>query len=170
LAKLLTYPPVTTLHEPSLNFQNMGDLARLLDARDTGIVDSALTLRWRDVVRLRPDVRIMIVHRPRDEVIESACRAMEISKAMARLRLGLIETAIAEIRDARATFDVPFQALFDRRTAAQVFWYCLDRTLPEHHWLRWKDTNVQIDPKVLQDNIAGNAESLNRFYPELAGA
>jgi hypothetical protein len=94
----------------------------------------------------------------------------QASEAPIRLKIDLLEMAIAELRAARLVLDVPFLALSDQRTVGLVFQYCLEREMPHHHWLRWKDVNVQIDPALRQDNATGNAESLGRLYPEFVQA
>jgi len=166
LAAFLSYDGWTCLHEPSVGFRRLGDLQEMLHQRKIGISDSALTLRWREILRFRPDCRIVVVHRPRQRILESARKAGVYDPVTFNRTYELLIGAMFALREQAATLNVPFGALGHYEGAAAVFRHCLDLELPEDHWRAWKDRNVQADAATVACAAQANP-GWRKLYPEL---
>ena len=177
LAKFLAFEDRWVLHEPSITFQNLNMLHNLLNERTlAGIVDSMLTFRWRDVLASRPDARIVVVHRPMDEVVASFMRtgifADDMAGGQARLVqiLRKIEAEIDNLRADAAVLSVPFAQLGWLAVAEQIFTHCLGEPLPDKWWDRWRTVNVQADVHECRRRAEANADGVRAVYPEVMEA
>ena len=171
LAKFLAFEGRKVLHEPSIEFRSINDLYALLADRSVaGIVDSMLTFRWRNL----PFTRIVVVHRPMNEVVGSFMRsgifAGDMAGGQARLvtMLRKLDVAIDELRADAPVLTVPFASLGWMGVSDQVFRHCLGEPLPDEWWDRWRTVNVQADVHECRRRAEANAAGLRAVYPEIA--
>lgn len=151
-------------HEPSRFLRDQDDLLALLRDPDAAVSDSALTFRWREIRRERPDARIVVVRRPLPDVIESAAAAgLPSTTAMLRqmaYQLDLLCQCVPVL-------SVPFHRLVDQTTCEMLYEFCVGDRVPVGHWLRWKDRNVQADIAATTADAVGNIAGLLAVIPEL---
>jgi hypothetical protein len=177
LAKFLAFEGRRVLHEPSTDFRSIDDLYDLLeDPSVAGIVDSMLTFRWRDVLVAAPDARIVVVHRPLHDIVDSFMRTgifkHDVARNQSRLNIMLRkhEKAMVDLMYSATVLAVPFADLASREFADRVFRYCLRERLPEGWWERWRNVNVQADVHESASRAAANRDGLMAVYPEIEEA
>ncbi len=165
LAKFLTWGRWTCDHEPSMRFLDVTDLAAQLTLPHHGISDSALTLKWRDVLCVCSRVRVVVVHRPLDEICRSLAGAGFPQGVASFPALYMrLKTEISDLQQNVATLDVPFATMARKDVAAAIFRHCLGVEMPEEHWQAWKDQNVQVDVRKQADETIANQGRWGRFY------
>lgn len=167
LAEFLSWGGWTVHHEPSVHFKHISDIKPFL-IPNVGIVDSMLTLRWRDILRIRPDTRIAIVWRPQRDVLTSVSKiAPGADLEPVAAILGLLW---AEVQAMRQEIDVPlflFDDLRRRGTMDTLERYCTQRSTGSKRWREWKDINIQKNLGHTSEIMQANIEGVMRVFPEI---
>jgi hypothetical protein len=161
MARFLTYGGTYCYHEPSASFTGVESLRRFFKP-GVGAVDSAMTLRWRDVAKV---ARIVVVERDIEEVAQSALNVGLPASSIPVL--AHISKAIDEIRLAKVATIIPYDMLTDA-VLRKLFEVLLGEPCPEWWLSKWKSTHVDgvnsYGRRVEQ--VRANS-MLATFYPEL---
>ena len=164
LAKFLTFGAVTCHHEPSIHWGGIDDLATFLAQPNTGASDTMLTWLAHEARKIRPDVNIIVVRRPRVEVFASILRLnYPVGDYVVRYhekmdqRLDLIE-------DELNPYSVQFDDLNSPTVCGAIFKLCLGERMPAAWWEKWKDVNVQADISKTLKNIRENDAGVRAVY------
>lgn len=137
-ARFLTYGGTYCFHEPSASFTGDESLRRFFRP-GYGCVDSMLTLKWREL--RDAGVRIAVVERPADEVLDSARAAgLPVTAASVRL-LSHIVDAIGAIRAERLATVVPYAMLSDA-VLSKMFEVLLAQPCPQWWLERYKAQHI----------------------------
>ena len=145
LAALLSTPDRIFVHEPSVHWRDLDDLRDFLDRPGAAACDSGLTLFWREALEMRPDLRLIVVQRPVEQVIASCIRAgMPVTPDSAHI----IERTAAAAAEAAADWRVAscsFGYLASETVCRTLYCFALDR-YPSAEWCdHWSGLNVQRD-------------------------
>ena len=168
LARFLTYGDRNCVHEPSRTWLGLPDLYAALDAGQ-GISDSTLTLRWREIVGYRPDTAVVVVHRPKHEVLGSFRRA-GIWHDRLPDALDVLDRAIDDLTEVvPSALHVPVEALSKHEVCDRVFHHCLGRAMPFEHWHKWVHQKVVADGALHIRDAAENP-AFGVLFPELLEA
>jgi hypothetical protein len=138
MARFLTYGGTYCFHEPSANFTS-DDSMRKFFKPGYGCADSMLTLKWREL--RNAGVRIAVVERPMDEVLDSArVVGLPITAASTRL-LSHVVDAVGAIRAEGVATIVPYAMLTDT-VLRKMFEVLLGEPCPEWWLERCKSQHV----------------------------
>ncbi|HUY04996.1 MAG TPA: hypothetical protein VMV33_17090 [Rhodocyclaceae bacterium] len=167
LARFLSTPERPCLHEPSRRYKDVEDLRAALADDAAAISDSMLTMRWRQILRWRPDCRIVVVHRPVSEVVTSAAWVGLAHPNFRPLLLSLTRR-IAELQAVGMVLSVPFASLAHEAVCGSVYEFCRQQPMSSSHWRFWAGTKVEADVPQMLDEVAANMAGIRATYPELA--
>lgn len=155
MAKALTYGGHVCRHEPSLHWTSPKDFRAWLRGSE-GASDSMMTWLAHETKRRCPDIPLIVIRRPIDEVMGSL-RRFGLEPARRREWLSILDDRLDRIEDDLDCVSVAYD-----RIDAQfpyIFRRCLGVTLPPD----WRDKmvgeNVQADLaetfRVAKENQAG---------------
>lgn len=164
MARFLTYGRVTCLHEPSVGFRSMADLAGLLAQPHIGASDSAMALLWPRVARWVPKARFAVVRRPVEDVVASAARLGFADTAAMRETLAAIEAACDQLSARDGTLTLRYDELDTEEGCALLFRQCLGVDLPHEWWLRWRDEHVEADVGERWQEAAANIAGIRAVF------
>jgi hypothetical protein len=149
LAKFLTYGDYICGHEELRHARSLDDVKTWIGMGYVGSAETAAAPWWRTLLRLAPDVRVVIVRRPVRDVVESLVRLgfdpASSEPVMRRLEAKLRQAA----KRIPGALVVEFDALNDEAICAKVFEHCLPYKYDSLHWARWASVNVQCDMRMM---------------------
>jgi GNAT superfamily N-acetyltransferase len=134
-----------------------------------GTAETAAAPFWRTLHKLAPDARVVVVRRPRAEVLASLLRlpiafdADVLAKELARLDRKLDQIA------ARwpGAISVDYADLATEATCARVFQHCLPFPHDPEWWARWAPLNLQCDMPALMRYAIAYAPQLGKLAAQL---
>ena len=153
-------------HEPSQWLRGRAGFQEFLRSPNLAISDSMMTLRWREILDLRPDARIVVAYRDIDAVIFSFMKA-GLWHPRIRPLLQRLDAELATLMCAREVFYVPFDEMGDRDRMENLYRYCNGSAMPPGWWQKWKDRKVLASIPEMFERTAANADGLLDLYPEL---
>lgn len=165
LARFLTYGPFLCVHEPSVEFRGLGDLAAFLARPFTGASDSMMTLLWREILEARPDAAIVAVRRPTDQVWASIARTGFDNDQVRRV-LSRIEAALEEVERLPQVLRVGFADLAGEEACARVFEHCLGVPFDAAWWRRWAPVRAEVDFLRRIRETMRNLDGVRALYGE----
>lgn len=157
LSAFLSTPERMFLHEPSVHWGGMADLGRFLSHPNAAACDSGLTLFWQDILALRHDVTLIVIHRPEQAVFASLIDAgIPLPRDILR-RLRVLADATAEA-SMRAKFSADFDELRNPFSLRNLYRTAMGTECPEG-WLRhWQDMRVEANWRARFHAADNNAD------------
>ena len=149
LSQFLTYRAASCAHEQLRHIRNLDDAKIWLSQENTGSAETAAAPWWRLLLHYRPDVKIVVIRRPVDEVVESLMRldlhgAGSFDRVLLAKTIKRLDAKLRQIeRRASNVLSVLFADLSDEEACKAIFEHCLPYPHDREHWLRLKDVNVQ---------------------------
>lgn len=169
LAKFLSTPDRKCEHEPSIRFRSMVDLARYVAKPAAAAADSVLTLRWRAIREHSPEAVIVVVRRPRDQVIRSFL-GHGVGGAVLDARLRALDGEIDALVSAGVDMVVDYADLAREETCEFIHVMC-HGVMP--HPLRWRalaPVHIEADIQAMSRAALANWDGLMAVFPELKEA
>ena len=154
LSRFLTYGDWACWHEQARYVRSPSDVATWFAQDHTGTVETAVSRWWKLIRLLRPDVRIVLVRRPVDEVVESLMR-LDLGEVgrfdRDRLMLGMtkLDHSLDRITKIISPLSVRYQDLECENSCAAVFEHCLGIPHDPAWWRSLSGVNVQTDMRAL---------------------
>lgn len=154
LSRFLNYGPWTCWHEQARYLRNVSDARTWLAQPYTGTAETSIARWWRLLPIIRPDVRLLVIRRPIDEVIESLMR-IEIGdgrvfdRRKLETQMGKFDRSLDQIERHLPALSIRYQDLETEDACRQAFEHCLG--LPHDHgwWEALAPVNVQCDMRAL---------------------
>lgn len=136
-------------------------------AIERGAVDTLLGSVWRGVVERVPDLRLILIHRPVDQVISSFARAGIRSTAFSNV----LRDYAAAMRDpdlrARAELVVTFDGLRQFEVCDRLHQVCLGTPADYARWEMLSDQNLQCDVPDVMQNLGTRSAPLASLMADL---
>jgi len=149
LSRFLTYGDHICGHEELRHCRSIDDVKSWLSMEHIGSAETAAAPFWRLLLRLAPDVRVVVVRRPVADVVESLAAfgfdrpVMEPMMRRLDAKLGQIVKRVPNV------MEVTFNSLNDEQTCKAVFEHCLPYPFDRKHWQKLAGENVQCDMRAL---------------------
>lgn len=166
LARFLSYEGTVCEHEPSLRFHSRGDIATYFSRPNIGASDSPMTFLACDAKARIPNLKVVVVERPLDEVKQSG---RERGLVFQDWFLARLSQEIAIVKAELDPLVVTFRDLEDRATCAAIFEYCLDQPFVFHWWHSLRHENIQSNIRQALRTIRGNHALRCLLAPAYAG-
>lgn len=148
LAKFLTHGEWVCGHEEARHLRSLDDVKAWFSQEKVGTCETAVAPFWRLLLRQVPDIRIVVVRRPVDEVVESLA-AFGFDRAVMAPLMARLDKKLAQIVRRTGALEVTFDGLNDEATCKAVFEHCLEQPFDRAHWQRLAGENVQCDMQAL---------------------
>lgn len=152
LSRFLTYGDWVCGHEELRHFRSLEDVDLWFKQPNIGSAETAAAPWWRLLQRTAPDVRVVIVRRPVEEVFDSLMALPNVTFDPAVL-MPLLHKQNCKLDQIEARMNnvlsVNFHDLADEQTCAKVFEHCLPHAHDHAHWAALKDENIQVNMHAL---------------------
>ena len=149
LSRFLTYGDHICGHEELRHCRSIEDVRSWLSQPNMGSAETAASPFWRLLLRLAPDVRVVVVRRPVADVVESLA-AFGFDRAVMEPMMRRLDAKLDQIvKRVPNVIEVTFDSLNDEATCKAVFEHCLLYPFDRKHWERLSRENVQCDMRAL---------------------
>jgi hypothetical protein len=163
LSKFLTYGGWECAHEQMRYLRGMEDVRSWLSQDYTGTAETLAGRWWRVLQHLRPDIRVVVIRRSVEEVVESLMRGYGFDAVRLTQQMRKLDRALDRIEDGvPGTLSVNCRDLTDENACARIF----EHRLPFEHDHRWWAAMAPIDAQAnmpaLMRSIAAHRRQLDR--------
>jgi len=159
IAKFLSYGDTVCEHEPSLGFRSLDDISAYFLRPNIGASDSPMTFLCHEVKRRFPDLRIVILSRPLDEVKASGRERGLILEDWFLDRL--VQKSLDIIADF-SPMQITYRDLEKETICAELFEYCLDLPFDREWWKSLRHVDIQSNVRAALRQIRNN-DALRSF-------
>ncbi len=168
LSSFLSYGDYECAHEQMRFLRGMDDARSWLSQDFTGAAETSAAAWWRTIWRLRPDMRTVVVRRPRAEVLESLM-ALDM-RGVCTFDRNLLSKQL-EVQDRRldrierqlpGVLSVRFDDLQKENVCARVFEHCLPYAHDHAWWEAWDGMNVQASMPSLIRYVLAHGPQIRR--------
>lgn len=144
LARFLTYGDWFCGHDEARHLRSMDDIKSWLSMDNTGTVETAAAPFWRTAYR--PDVRVAVVRRPVDEVVDSLMRLGPFDRAGLTAFLRRLDRKLDQIEQrVQGVLSVSFADLATEAGCARLFEHCLPYKHDPQWWASLAPVNIQVN-------------------------
>ena len=146
--------------------RSLDDVQAWFSQPNIGTAETAGAPWWRLLDRFAPDARVLVVHRPRDEVAESlmSIPGTQFDRDKLDAILLKLDRSLDQI-EARLpnVLSVSFDSLNEEDTCAAVFEHCLQQPHDSAHWGQMAPVNIQINMPALMRHYAAYAPAMDKL-------
>lgn len=164
VSKFLTYGGWECSHEQMRYVRGMEDVRSWLSQEWTGTCETLAARWWRVVQHCRPDLRVVVIRRPVEEVVESLMRvpgcgfdAVQLTQQMRKL-----DRALDLIEDNVPSLGVDYADLADEAACARIFEHCLPFEHDHDWWATMAPINAQANVPAQVRYMAAHKRQLDR--------
>jgi hypothetical protein len=164
MAHFLRYGGKRVGHDILLQCNSISDFVMGLREHMDGTCETAAMLGWELLREQIPGVKIVTIHRPLEEVIESleAAEFPVERKELAR-RAEMLEAA----GEAEGTLRVNYADLSDPFVCKGIFEFCLDLPFDWDWWSKFSQVNIQIDASQRLAHLLAQSAAMAGFKAEV---
>lgn len=163
LSRFLTYKDHYCGHEELRHMRSLDDVKTWLSMRHIGTAETNAAPWWRTLLRFSPDIRVVVVRRPVEEVVESLA-AFGFDPAVMEPAMRKLDAKLNQIvKRVPGALEVAFDALNDEEVCRQVFEHCLPYPFDLKHWQKLAKENVQCDMRAMVRYVAAFRPQLDKL-------
>jgi len=159
-------------HDQLRYMRSLDDIKNWLSLDKFGTCETAGAPFWRLLLKYAPDIRVVTIRRPVNEVIGSLARIgvenlYEIRKGLIKLnhKLDQVEARMPNVRS------YEYADLEDEVTCGELFEFCIpDYGHDREWWEKWNATNVQTNFPALTRYVGANMKAINKLAGQAAQA
>ena len=147
LANLFTYKDSFCFHEASKFGGNVYDIAAKITSRKEKFVgnsDCGTLFYYKDLIKLLPDSKIVIVERDINDVKKSLYKFLGMWNDELETILYKTNKHIIDIQDNHETIDIEFEELEGEGNVEEVWRQVVDIEWDHDRWLQLNDTKVEL--------------------------
>lgn len=149
LSRYLSYGEWSCGHEEIRHARSVDDVKAWFSQPLTGTVETAAGPWWRLIQSIRPDIRIVVIRRPVDEVVESLV-ALGFERDIMRPFMRRMDTKLDQIEHrVFGVLSIRFRDMADEHVCAEIFEHCLPYRHDPAWWAYMAPINMQIDMRAL---------------------
>jgi len=152
LSAFLSYGVCSCNFEAIAKVQNFKEVLQMLSIPGMGAAETMSAPAWPLLLTAAPQLRVVVVRRPTEEILESLTRAtegkLELDLPVLRRLIGYIVRALEKLSAQSQTLTVDFADLTKEATCKAVFEHCLPYKF-DPGWWKFMDSKV-VDPDVMQ--------------------
>jgi hypothetical protein len=169
LSKFLSYGDHVCGHEESRHLRSIDDAKIWLGQKFNGSAETAIAPFWRLLHKANPDLRIVTVHRPVADAVESfmaldLCGIGDMDEARLTSRMLYLDHKLRQIaKRVPGVLSVEYDDLGDAETVKAVFEHCLPYRFDEAWWRQLQPQNLQCNMRDLTRYMLAYRESLDKM-------
>lgn len=161
LSRFLTYGEWACGHDEIRHARSLDDVKAWFSQPNTGTAETAAAPWWRTVQKLRPDVRVVVVRRPPEEVIASLERVAPFNHEQLTKLIHSLDRKLDQIEQRMSNvISVAYDDLQFESVCAGIFDHCLPYEHDHAWWAFWDKQNVQI-------NLPAQIRYFQAYQPQL---
>jgi hypothetical protein len=166
LARFLTYGDWECQHETLRHMRSLDDVKSWLSLSCSGTSETAAAPWWRLLLKYRPDVRVVVIRRPVEQVIESLLNvdthgAGTFDREILLRSIPRMDVKLDQIEHRMPNvMSVSYDQLKHEDVCARVFEYCLPYSHDSDWWHR-------MDPVKIECNMGSLMRYARAFQPQL---
>lgn len=165
LSQFLSYRDWHCGHDQLRYMRTLDDIKNWFSLEKTGTCETGASPFWRLIAQYAPDLRVVTIRRPVEEVVESLIKAgvnsdpASLRKAMHGLnrKLDQLEGRLPNVKS------VPYSALSDEIACAEIFEFCLPYGHDSERWKSLAASNIQVNFPALMRYVAANLPAINKL-------
>ena len=165
LSRFLSYGDWNCGHDQVRYMRSLDDVKAWLSQENTGTCETGAAPFWRLVLKYRPDIRVITVRRPVEEVLESLSRLKPQSDApVMRKMLTALDRKLDQIeRRVPNARSVKFKNLQREVVCGAIFEHCLPYKHDPHWWRALAGVNIQINFAALVRYVQANKAAIEKL-------
>lgn len=170
LSHFLTYGPWHCGHEELRHMRSLEDAKSWLSQPFTGSCETALAPFWRTLLKLRPDVKVVVVRRGIEGPIRSLKAIPETNWDDAQLvkQMTKLDRKLDQIvKRVPGVLEVRFEDLATEETCKLVFEHCLGLPHDSARWQQLSKMNIQCSMPAILRYFAAHQPQLWRFAEQV---
>lgn len=145
LSQFLSYGDWHCGHDEAKHLRGLDDISSWFSQPFTGTVETAAAPFWRTIARVQPDIRVVVVRRPVNEVVDSLMRLHAYDRPALEAAMRRLDRKLEQIERRMNVLSVKYADLADEAVCAQVFEHCLPYRHDSARWAVLSRLNVQIN-------------------------
>ena len=154
-------------HDIFLDMTKKDDLIRYFESPDAAAVDTCLGFAWPTLIRLLPNVRLAVVLRPVDAVMQSFARLGLTDQVLLDWLLRY-EKSLSALAASGFAHVVTFADLSTFAGAGGLFAYCRAEPCGPALWETMNHQNLQCDIRKALRKLSARAVEIDHLFEELA--
>ena len=163
LSRFLTYGDYVCGHEELRHCRSIDDVKAWLSQPHIGSAETTAAPFWRMMLRLAPDIRVVVVRRPVAEVVESLA-AFGFDRAVMQPLMEKLDKKLSQVvKRVPGVLEVSFDALNDEATCRAVFEHCLPYRFDAARWRKLAGDNVQCDMMAMVRYASAYKQQLSKL-------
>jgi len=165
LSSFLTYGEWQCGHDEIRHCRSLDDVKSWLAQPFTGTAETAAAPFWRLLLHYQPDVRIVTIRRPVDEVISSLVKTgVQFDTPLLTLKMRQLDRKLDQIEQrVPGVKSFTFDSLKSEATCAELFEHCLPYPHHAARWRRLDALNLQIDLHHMVRYFAAHRPQLDKL-------
>lgn len=171
LSKFLSYRDWECGHDQLRYMRSLQDVKNWLSLDKFGTCETGGAPFWRLLLKYAPDIRVVTIRRPVDEVIGSLAKLgmenlYDIRKGLIKLnhKLDQIEGRMPNVR----SYD--YNDLEDEATCGELFEFCLPYGHDPEWWNKWDKINVQTNFLALTRYVGAHIKDIDKLASQAGQA
>lgn len=168
LSKLLTYGDYECGHEEVRHLRSIDDAKIWMAQEFRGSAETALAPFWRLIARANPDLRVVVIRRPVEEVVKSMM-ALDLRGIFAldrdklRKHMTYLDGKLEQLSKRMPNvLSVDFHDLKEGETVKDIFEHCLPYPFDLAWWHKLRPQNLQCNMRHLMREMVAYREPLDR--------
>lgn len=156
LAEFLSYADWSVSHEQAIYMRSIEDVQEFFERPNTGTVETAAAQAWRIIHHHVPNLRVAVIRRPVDEVIDSVLKVpLKGVATYDEVRLQKVmaygDRMLRQISALPGVLTLNYADISSEDACAALFEHCLPYEFDRPWWDWMKDRNVQADvPSIIR--------------------
>jgi hypothetical protein len=163
LSQFLTYGDHICGHEELRHCRSLDDVKSLLSMPHWGSAETSAAPFWRLASRLSPELRVVVIRRPVDDVVNSLASfgfdSAVMHPAMRKLDAKLTQLA----KRFPNVLEIQFNDLNSEETCKAVFKHCLPYSWDRLHWATLAEQNIQCNMMEIVRYVAAFRLQLSKL-------
>lgn len=172
LSYFLSYGDYHCRHEAAQHLRTLEDAKSLLSMDYSGCAETGASPAWRIVQHYRPDIKVLVVRRPIEEVIDSLMR-LNLS-GIAQYDIDIVEKGMRKLNryldqiEAEGTnvLSVTFAELATEDGCRKAFEHCLPYPFDPSWWKIFAPMNLQVNHRALIRYRLAHRAQIDRMKAE----
>lgn len=147
-------------HEKSIEFSSLAELKEYCDEHpEDGIADTFLIVLWKELRQMFQEARIVVIHRPLEQVIQSHTRlGLGIKYLVEESRL------MEETRQDKEILHIEYGELAKPEVCRQIYKHCVGVDVDSAWLAACQEYRIETDLSRLKERVLCNQSKVASFY------
>lgn len=168
IATFLTYGGWECFHEQAIYLRSIEDIKDLFSCWNIGTVETAAAQAWRIIHHHVPNLRVAVVRRPVDEVVNSVLNVdLEGAAHYDEIRLRKVmeygDRMLKQISSMPGVLTLNYEDISREDACAALFEHCLPYEFDKPWWEWMKERNVQANVPEMVRYYHANRHGIEAF-------